>query len=41
MVGSLIICASVVAHGLIATLLTRLYGRYARREHNYEDRKDV
>ncbi|MDP8926212.1 MAG: cation:proton antiporter [Actinomycetota bacterium] len=28
-VGSLIICASVLAHGLTATLLTKLYGRHA------------
>ena len=29
LVGSLIICASVLAHGLTATLLTKLYGRHA------------
>ncbi len=28
-VGSLVICVSVLAHGLTATLLTKLYGRHA------------
>jgi sodium/hydrogen antiporter len=31
-IGSLIICASILVHGLSATPLTRLYGRHARRE---------
>ncbi len=31
-VGSLIICASVLAHGLISTPLTKLYGRHAQDE---------
>lgn len=38
---SLIICASVLAHGLTATLLTRLYGKYAWKERGYEDCKDA
>ncbi len=29
-VGSLVICASIVVHGLSATPLTRLYGRHAQ-----------
>jgi sodium/hydrogen antiporter len=29
-IGSLIVCASVIVHGLSATPLTRLYGRHAR-----------
>ena len=29
-VGSLVICASIIAHGLTAAPLTKLYGRYAR-----------
>ncbi len=37
--GSLVICASVLAHGLTATLLTRLYGSRARRERGHEDPK--
>jgi NhaP-type Na+/H+ or K+/H+ antiporter len=31
-VGSLIICASIVVHGLSATPLTRLYGRHAQND---------
>jgi sodium/hydrogen antiporter len=31
-VGSLIICASILAHGLSATPLTRLYGRRAQND---------
>lgn len=37
--GSLIICASVLAHGLTDTLLTKLHGRHAPKEP--EDRKGV
>jgi NhaP-type Na+/H+ or K+/H+ antiporter len=29
-VGSLVICASILVHGLSATPLTKLYGRWAR-----------
>lgn len=40
-VGSLIICASVLAHGLTATLLTKLYGRYGEHGHeNHEENAD-
>ncbi len=39
--GSLIICASVLAHGLTATLLTKLYGSRAReREGDDEAREE-
>lgn len=31
-VGSLVVCASVLVHGLSATPLTRLYGRHARND---------
>ncbi|MDP9476875.1 MAG: cation:proton antiporter [Actinomycetota bacterium] len=31
-IGSLIICASILVHGLSATPLTRLYGRHARND---------
>ena len=31
-IGSLIICASILVHGLSATPLTRLYGKLARGE---------
>ncbi len=31
-IGSLIICASIIVHGLSATPLTRLYGRHARND---------
>ncbi len=37
-VGSLVICASILAHGLTAAPLTKLYGRHARKEHEREDR---
>ena len=35
-IGSLIICASVLAHGLSATPLTRLYGRRAQNDGTHE-----
>ncbi len=38
--GSLVICASVLAHGLSATLLTKLYGRHANKGGDHEDRQD-
>ncbi len=31
-ISSLVICASVVVHGLTATPLTKLYGKYAANE---------
>jgi NhaP-type Na+/H+ or K+/H+ antiporter len=31
-VGSLIICASLLAHGVTATPFTRLYGRHAQKQ---------
>lgn len=37
MAGSLIICASVLAHGLTATLLTKLYGSHARERKGYDE----
>jgi NhaP-type Na+/H+ or K+/H+ antiporter len=33
LVCSLIICASILAHGLSASPLTRLYGKYAQKHH--------
>ncbi len=32
MVGSLVICASVLAHGITDTPLTKLYGRFSQGE---------
>lgn len=39
--GSLVICASVLAHGLTATPLTRLYGRHLCKERGHKDREDA